>query len=171
MKKIVLFLILCVICLSGCKKQQEYNFYAKGMGIVTGLNGTGDKSELTKKAFKQLTEKMGLQISDKDFQSHNIAVVWVSAVVKESHKPGDKIDVKLSTLYDCESLEGGILAGTPLNGPRAIEDNFYAWAVGKIQTKKAHPTSGKIKKGAIIIKDIEHFLRKVNKIDTYEITK
>ena len=99
-----------------------------GYGVVVGLGGTGDKDiELSKRTMANLLENFQISIPTKDIKSKNVATVMVSAYAPPFHKPGDHIDVHVSSIGDAISLEGGVLLMTPLLDP---EGNLYALAQG-----------------------------------------
>ncbi|APZ90934.1 flagellar basal body P-ring protein FlgI [Fuerstiella marisgermanici] len=138
-----------------------------GLGLVTGLDGTGGKSESTKRAAVEVLQKMGLRadpetralIQQAREKTDNISVVIVKAMLKPHAMPGQRIDVVVSTLDDAESLNGGQLLRTPLVG---VDGQVYALASGSISTNggnfggqaatitKNHATVGRIPNGAIV---------------------
>jgi flagellar P-ring protein FlgI len=138
-----------------------------GYGLVTGLAGTGGSSESTKRAMIELLQKMGLRadpeirafIQRAKEKTDNISVVMVTATLQPHLKPGQKLDVVVSTLDDAESLNGGILQRTPLKG---VDGSVYVVAAGAVSTNggefggnassvvKNHPTTGRVPDGGVI---------------------
>ncbi len=136
-----------------------------GYGIVIGLNGTGDGGsvEFTSKSISNLLEKMGLKVDPEDVKVKNVAGVVVTATLPAFARPGNKIDVTLSSIGDAKSIQGGTLLFTPL---KSADGNVYAVAQGAISVGgfsvetsadaaiKNHPTVGQISEGATVEKMI-----------------
>ena len=132
-----------------------------GYGLVVGLSGTGDQrgSEFTIRSIANMLENMGIKVDPQNIQPKNVAAVVVSAKMPVSAKPGDKIDVTVSSIGDAKSLLGGVLILTPLRG---IDGKVYALAQGPIllggysvggqatSAVKNIPTVAKIPGGATI---------------------
>ena len=132
-----------------------------GYGLVVGLSGTGDQrgSEFTIRSIANMLENMGIKVDPQNIQPKNVAAVVVSANMPVSAKPGDKIDVTVSSIGDAKSLLGGVLILTPLRG---IDGKVYALAQGPIllggysvggqatSAVKNIPTVAKIPGGATI---------------------
>ncbi len=103
-----------------------------GYGLVGGLNGTGDKNlEFTKASMANLLERYKLSLAADDISSKNVAAVLVTAKAPPFHRPGDNIDVQVSTIGDCTSLEGGVLMMTPMLNAGG---KLYALAQGALVT-------------------------------------
>lgn len=135
-----------------------------GMGLVIGLQGTGDSKStiFTNKAFVNMLERLGLpnigQITVK-----NIAAVMVTANLPPFIKPGQALDVNVASMGDAKSIENGVLVRTPLIGP---DGRTYAVAQGPISiggfgvesdgvvVKKNVPTVGRIPNGALVEKEV-----------------
>ena len=97
--------------------------------MVVGLSGTGDsKSEIADKSMKKLFKKLGLNIKQ-EIISKNVATVLVTANLPEFARQGQKIDIKVSSIGDAKSLEGGNLLITPLKGG---DGKIYAIANGSL---------------------------------------
>lgn len=86
-----------------------------GVGLVIGLNGTGDPagSELVHNNLATALEKHGVTVPH-DFASKNVAAVFVTATLDPNYSTGSTIDVKVSSYLGAGSLEGGTLLMTPL---------------------------------------------------------
>lgn len=135
----------------------------KGVGIVVGLNGTGDKAEAAINAQDRMLQRMGIEVEDiGELNSDNSAVVVVTATLPPFAKAGTRIDVKVDSLYDCGSLEGGTLLETHLRGP-GMGDTVYALAQGSVtiggfraeggggtSVQQGHVTAGRIPMGATV---------------------
>ncbi len=88
--------------------------HVMGIGLVTGLAGTGDSGTAARQLLKNLLLTRNINLNLEDLTSKNIAVVRVEAVLPAGIRPGQSIDVRASTIGDCSSLEGGTLAMTEL---------------------------------------------------------
>ncbi|MFB9887647.1 flagellar basal body P-ring protein FlgI [Balneatrix alpica] len=103
-----------------------------GYGLVVGLDGTGDKSSAryTTQTFKNMLEQFGIALpAGTSPQSKNIAAVAVHAELPPFSKPGQTIDITVSSLGDAKSLRGGTLLLTPLKG---ADGQIYAMAQGNL---------------------------------------
>lgn len=101
-----------------------------GYGLVVGLNGTGDKTSFTGQSLRSLLREMGVNLPPgTDPKSKNVAAVSVHADLPPFIKPGQKIDVTVSSLGDAKSLRGGSLLMTPLKG---VDGQIYAMAQGNL---------------------------------------
>ena len=135
-----------------------------GYGIVVGLNGTGDSSNSSPFTISSITamlERFGVNVRPdiKKMKPKNIAAVIVTAELPAFARPGQQLDITISSLGDSKSLRGGTLLITPLLGG---DGQAYAVAQGGLSvggfaiagaagnTVKNHPTVGKIPNGARI---------------------
>jgi flagellar P-ring protein precursor FlgI len=137
----------------------------RGIGLVVGLAGTGDKAGAAIKAQQRLLERLTIDVdATGDLKTDNAAVVLVTATFPPSAKQGTNIDVQVNSLYDAESLEGGTLMETLLYG---IDKEVYAVAQGAVSVggfnadagggtsvRQNHVTVGRIPQGATIEKEI-----------------
>ncbi|WP_343189788.1 flagellar basal body P-ring protein FlgI [Buchnera aphidicola (Astegopteryx bambusae)] len=108
-----------------------------GYGLVVGLNGTGDivsQIPFTENSLKNILNKLGVEVSkNKNLQLRNVASVIVTTELPIFSEIGEKIDVRVSSIGNCKSLEGGTLILTPLRG---IDNKIYVIAQGKIIIEK-----------------------------------
>ena len=101
-----------------------------GYGLVVGLNGSGDKTPFAEQSLRSMLNKFGIHIPDgQKTNTKNIAAVAVHATLPAFAKPGQKIDVTVSSLGNAKSLRGGTLLMTPLKG---VDGNVYALAQGNL---------------------------------------
>jgi flagellar P-ring protein FlgI len=136
-----------------------------GLGLVVGLNGTGDTGVAARAMASNMLRRLRLNIPPELIKPANVAVVTVTATLGPFRKPGDHLDVTASSIGDSTSLFGGTLLSTQLMGPdyRTV----YALATGALLTGAAtakgssgsketinHPTVGRIPNGAILEKEV-----------------
>ena len=104
-----------------------------GYGLVTGLDGTGDQTSQTPftiQAVKNMLAQLGVLVPDNvNPQLRNVAAVTVQATLPPFAKPGQTIDVTVSSLGNAQSLRGGSLLMTPLRG---ADGQIYALAQGNL---------------------------------------
>ncbi|BBB91541.1 MAG TPA: flagellar basal body P-ring protein FlgI [Methylomusa anaerophila] len=136
-----------------------------GYGLIVGLAGTGDsnKSDFTLQSIANVLKSFGVMIDSSQFQTKNAAAVMVTAQLPAFAKPGDTIDITVSSMGDAKSLQGGTLLQTPL---RAANGAVYAVGQGSLATggyvagsngssqQKNFTTAGNIPNGAIVEKDV-----------------
>ena len=146
-----------------------------GYGLVIGLQGSGDKQQFgfTRQLAKNVFEKLGVIISPADFISKNIAAVLVTTNIRPFAKPGDRLDILVSSIGDAQSLEGGVLVHTAMQG---IDNEIYAIAQGPLSiggfnvsgkaasTRKNIATTANIPRGALVEKEIPVHLFHENSI-------
>ncbi|MFC1511527.1 flagellar basal body P-ring protein FlgI [Candidatus Margulisiibacteriota bacterium] len=136
-----------------------------GFGLVVGLRNSGDKSQtgFTQQALTNLLSRMGVVPQSVDFKSRNVAAVMVTATLPPFIKPGQKLDVTVSSLGDSTSLQGGTLLITPLHG---VDDQVYAVAQGSLlvglesstpvvpYVRQRQATVGRVPNGALVEKEV-----------------
>lgn len=128
-----------------------------GYGLVVGLPGTGDKgSNLTKITLQNLLRNSHIKISANDLKSQNLATVMVTANLPAFARQGDKLKVKISSIGDAKSIDGGQLLITQL---KAVDGKVYALAQGTILASDIVKTTGYIYDGAIVENEIPYTLK------------
>ncbi len=106
------------------------NNHLVGYGLVVGLNKTGDKTKFTGQSLRAMLARLGTNFPiGVDPKARNIAAVSVSAELPPFIKPGQKIDVTVSSLGDAKSLRGGTLLMSPL---KEADGKVYAVAQGSL---------------------------------------
>lgn len=142
---------------------QEENV-VQGIGLVTGLAGTGDSVEAARQAIRNLLLTQNITLDLGAISSKNVAVVWVEATLPPGIKPGRRIDVRVSSLYDCKSLVGGTLVRTELTEMSGT--TVYSTASGPVSTGgfsaegeaatavRNHVTVGMIPQGGKVERDV-----------------
>lgn len=104
-----------------------------GYGLVVGLNGTGDQTSqapFTVQSLKNMLAQFGITVPPNvNPQLRNVAAVAVHADLPPFAKPGQAIDVTVSSIANAKSLRGGSLLMTPLRG---ADGQVYAVAQGNL---------------------------------------
>ena len=113
-----------------------------GYGLVVGLQGTGDGSDVsfTAQSMKTLLNRLGVSLEGplSDFETatsagkidiKNVAAVMVTAELPGFAKPGQKIDINVSTIGKASNLRGGTLL---LSSLRGVDGEIYALAQGSL---------------------------------------
>ena len=113
-----------------------------GYGLVVGLQGTGDGSDVsfTAQSMKTLLNRLGVSLEGplSDFETatsagkidiKNVAAVMVTAELPGFAKPGQKIDITVSTIGKASNLRGGTLL---LSSLRGVDGEIYALAQGSL---------------------------------------
>jgi flagellar P-ring protein precursor FlgI len=152
-------------------KGQEENTL-QGLGIVVGLNGSGDGGSFlpTIRSLATAMQLMGNPIGPggpaelKD--AKNVALVTVTATVPAAGaRQGDKIDCVVSSVGSAKSLEGGRLFLTPLTGPDPENPQVYALAQGSLTVEDEDvPTTARIFGGCQLEEDFFNVFVKDRKI-------
>ena len=181
MRKYVLIFTLCLFIMTVTGGQSTvkvrvkdiaeiqgiHEAYLFGTGLVVGLNGTGDsKNQLTTQYLTNMIERMGVSVSPSAIKAKNVAVVTIDAYLPPFAKSGSRIDVRVSSMHDAKSLQGGMLIATPLTDVMDMSKQLYAMAQGQISvggfsfgaggesTQKNHPTVGYVPGGAVVRKEM-----------------
>lgn len=140
-----------------------------GYGLVVGLDGTGDQTTqtpFTTQAFRSMLKQLGISIPDnQNFQLKNVAAVTVHTTFPAFAKPGQTLDVTVSSIGNAKSLRGGSLLMAPLKG---ADGKVYAIAQGELivggfgaEGKDGSsvtiniPSAGRIPNGAIVERVID----------------
>jgi flagellar P-ring protein precursor FlgI len=147
-----------------------------GYGLVVGLNGTGDTLNnipFTKQSLQAMLERLGVNVRGAQMRTGNVAAVMVTANLPAFGTQGTRIDVTVSALGDSKSLQGGTLLVTPLLG---ADGNVYSVAQGSVaiggfeaqgeaaKIVRGVPTVGRIANGAIIEREIDFQLNRLNQV-------
>jgi len=147
-----------------------------GYGLVVGLNGSGDTLQnipFTKQSIQAMLERMGVNIRGAQIRTGNVAAVMVTANLPPFATQGTRIDVTVSSLGDAKGLMGGTLLVTPLLG---ADGNVYAVGQGSVavagfnaqgeaaKVVRGVPTVGRISNGALVEREIEFALNRLNQV-------
>jgi flagellar P-ring protein precursor FlgI len=114
-----------------------------GYGLVTGLDGSGDQTTqtpFTVQSIINMLGNMGVTLPPgNSLQLKNVAAVIVTAELPAYARPGQRIDVTVSSIGNAKSLKGGTLVMTPLKG---IDGQIYAIAQGNLAVGGAGAQAG-----------------------------
>ncbi len=116
-----------------------------GFGLVVGLDGTGDQTTqmpYTSQGLSNYLQQMGITLSAagaSQLQLKNVAAVLVTAQLPAFARPGQAIDVNVSSLGNSKSLKGGMLISTALRG---VDGEVYALAQGNLVISGAGASGG-----------------------------
>jgi flagellar P-ring protein precursor FlgI len=104
-----------------------------GYGLVVGLDGSGDQttqSPFTLQSTLAMLQSLGVAVPPGvSAQTRNIAAVMVTAELPPNARPGQKLDLTVSSMGNARSLRGGTLLMTPLRG---ADGQIYALGQGNI---------------------------------------
>lgn len=136
-----------------------------GYGLVVGLDNSGDQTTqtpFTSQSVINMLSQMGVNIpmdQAKSIQLKNVAAVMVTASLPAFARPGQPIDVTVSSIGNAKSLRGGTLLMTPLKG---ADGQTYAMSQGNVLVSGAgaaapgakvqvnHLSAGRIPSGATV---------------------
>jgi len=116
-----------------------------GFGLVVGLDGTGDQTTqmpYTSQGISNYLQQLGITLppgSASQLQLKNVAAVLVTAQLPAFARPGQMIDVNVSSVGNSKSLKGGTLISTPLKG---ADGEIYAIAQGNLVVAGAGASAG-----------------------------
>jgi flagellar P-ring protein precursor FlgI len=116
-----------------------------GFGLVVGLDGTGDQTTqmpYTSQGITNYLQQLGITLpaaSVSQLQLKNVAAVLVTAQLPAFARPGQVIDVNVSSIGNSKSLRGGMLIVTPLKG---ADGEIYALAQGNLIVAGAGAAAG-----------------------------
>jgi len=157
-----------------------------GYGLVVGLQGTGDGSDVsfTAQSMKTLLNRLGVSMEGplSDFETatssgkldiKNVAAVMVTAELPGFAKPGQKIDITVSTIGKASNLRGGTLL---LSSLRGVDGEIYALAQGALtatgidaaaagsKVNIGVPTAARIPSGATVERVVDNPFDKADRI-------
>jgi len=134
-----------------------------GYGLVVGLDGSGDQTTQTPFTVQSVTsmlQQMGVSLPPaSSLQLKNVAAVMVTASLPAFARPGQTLDITVSSMGNAKSLRGGTLLMTPLKG---ADGQIYGMAQGNVlvggvgasangsKTQVNHLSVGRISAGATV---------------------
>lgn len=114
-----------------------------GYGLVVGLDGSGDQvrqAPFTQQSLTNMLSQLGVTIPQgSNMQLKNVAAVIVTARLPAFARPGQALDVVVSSMGNAKSLRGGTLLMTPLKGANG---QVYAIAQGNLLVGGAGAEAG-----------------------------
>ncbi len=114
-----------------------------GYGIVVGLDGSGDQTiqtPFTTQSLTSMLNQLGVTLPPGlNLQLRNIAAVMITAQMPAYARPGQAIDVTVSSMGNSRSLRGGTLMMAPLRG---VDGQVYALAQGNVLVAGAGAAAG-----------------------------
>ena len=114
-----------------------------GFGLVVGLDGTGDQTmqaPFTGQSLSNMLKQLGISIpAGTNMQLRNVAAAMVTADLPPFSRPGQQLDVNVSSVGNARSLRGGTLLMTPLKG---ADGEIYAIAQGNLLIPGAGAEAG-----------------------------
>ena len=136
-----------------------------GYGLVVGLDGSGDKAPFTDQTFRNMMNRFGISVPPNvNPNLKNVAAVSVHADLPAFAKPGQQIDITVSSIGNSSSLRGGSLLMTNLKG---ADGKVYAIAQGNLivggfgvggadgsKVTVNVPSVGRIPNGAIVERSV-----------------
>ncbi|MDT0593790.1 flagellar basal body P-ring protein FlgI [Glaciecola petra] len=140
-----------------------------GYGLVVGLPGTGETSPFTEQSFRTMLANFGISLdSSVKPKIKNVAAVAIHADLPAFAKPGQTIDITVSSIGEASSLQGGTLLTTMLRG---LDGEIYAVAQGSLVVSgfgaqgndgsrivSNTPTVGTIANGAVVERTVPNGL-------------
>jgi flagellar P-ring protein precursor FlgI len=172
MKTVMAMLVMCLAFSAQAQRIKDLADVAGvrdnqliGYGLVVGLPGTGEQSPFTEQSFKTMLSNFGITMPQKlKPKIKNVAAVAVHAELPAFAKPGQTIDVTVSSMGSAKNLRGGTLVQTILMG---LDGNAYAVAQGSLIVSGLGaegldgskivvntPTVGRIANGAIVEREV-----------------
>jgi flagellar P-ring protein precursor FlgI len=143
-----------------CRIEGQGESVLRGVGLVTGLKGTGDSGAdlVLARPLAEFYKANGNPIPDlrELAKAKSAALVFIEVVIpKEGARRDDQLDVYVTTSHSAMSLAGGRLVLAPLLGPLAGDDTVYAFASGAITLEDPMvTTAGVIRGGARLTADV-----------------
>ncbi len=138
-----------------------------GYGLVVGLDGSGDQTTqapFTSQSLTNMLSQLGVTVPPgTNLQLRNVAAVMVTADLPPFSRPGQRLDIVVSSIANASSLRGGTLLMTPLKG---ADGDTYAIAQGNMLVGGAgaqaggssvqinQQASGRIPNGALVEREV-----------------
>ena len=138
-----------------------------GIGLVIGLEGTGDgrQASFTFNMLANMMNRMQLAVDPNQIRVRNVAAVTATATLSPFARKGSKVDIQVASLGDAGSLQGGQLVRTNLIGP---DGRVYVTAQGPVSiggfnlggggagsVRKNHSVVGYVPSGGLVIDEQE----------------
>ena len=124
-----------------CLVKDQREIQLKGLGLVTGLDGTGDgkNTQFTVRMIANMMNNFGIEVPSASIKVKNVAAVMVTATVSPYVKIGGTFDVTVSSIGDAKSIEGGTLQITQLTDDQGL---IFGMAQGALSIGGANQDFG-----------------------------
>lgn len=173
--RLITLLLLCTVTsVSASERVRELAGFAGvrdnqlvGYGLVVGLDSTGDQTTqapFTSQSLTNMLSQLGVTVPPgTNLQLRNVAAVMVTADLPPFSRPGQRLDIVVSSIANARSLRGGTLLMTPLKG---ADGDTYAIAQGNMLVGGAgaqaggssvqvnQQASGRIPNGALVEREV-----------------
>ncbi|MDP4559235.1 flagellar basal body P-ring protein FlgI [Halomonas meridiana] len=173
--RVAAFVALCLVMLPAhAERVRELASFAGvrdnqlvGYGLVVGLDGSGDQTTqapFTSQSLTNMLSQLGVTVPPgTNLQLRNVAAVMVTADLPPFSRPGQRLDIVVSSIANASSLRGGTLLMTPLKG---ADGDTYAIAQGNMLVGGAgaqaggssvqinQQASGRIPNGALVEREV-----------------
>jgi flagellar P-ring protein precursor FlgI len=148
---VALFSLLCVAPAQAARLKEIASIEGvrsnqlTGFGLIVGLDGTGDQTTqmpYTTQGLANYLRQLGMTLPAaqlSQLQMKNVAAVLVTAQLPAFARPGQTLDINVSSVGNAKSLKGGMLIATPLKG---VDGEVYAMAQGNLIVAGAGASSG-----------------------------
>ncbi len=141
-----------------------------GFGVVSGLNGTGDKKRAAIDLILRVAEKQGIRLKAGEIEKGNTAIVTISAEVSPHQR---EFNVAVKSIGDAKSLQNGFLEASTLSpigstdvfavaqGPLSLGARYFEAAPaqgtvgGASSLTIGHPTMGYVMEGGELVREID----------------
>ncbi len=175
LRRFLTMLVLCSVLPAQAERLKDITSIAGirsnplvGYGLVIGLDGSGDSTNqapFTVQSLKSMLARLGVVVPpDVNPNLKNVAAVMVHAQLPAFAKPGQTIDITVSSIANAKSLRGGSLLMVPLKG---ADGKTYAIAQGNMvvggfgaeggdgsSVTVNIPSVGRIPNGAIVEREV-----------------
>lgn len=152
-----------------------------GFGLVVGLDGTGDQvtqTPFTIQAARSMLQQFGVNLPPGvNPQTKNMASVIVTADLPPFAKPGQTLDVTVSSLGNAGSLRGGELLMTQLKGGNGevyavaqgglVVSGFGAQGTDGSKVVVNTQAAGRIPNGAIVEREVANVMQSGDAVITF----
>ncbi|GHS92309.1 flagellar P-ring protein [Planctomycetales bacterium] len=154
---LILLALLCAVAPTAnaqkirqvCRLLNADPMHVEGIGIVVGLNGTGDSAKNAGIMLQKYFAANNFNFSTTDLKLKNIAVVRIEAEIQPFARPGDRIPIRVSSIGDASNLRDGSLKGTSLKF-RSEDEQALVWASGRVMVGGT-PTIGIVQEGGQVL--------------------
>ena len=143
-----------------CQVHGQKELRLTGIGLVYGLNGTGDGGDMapTIRALAAAMNNLNNPVFDpRELRdTKNVAIVIIEATVPANMlQKGQKIDCYIGSQLGAKSLRGGKLLVSPLQSVDQRDQRLIATASGGVITEdQTNPLRGRIPNGVIMELDL-----------------